>query len=71
MTNKNNTVLYTGVTADLRNHVYAHRNKLNPNCFTAKYDVSKLVYYKWFSSILEAIAEDKRIKVVAECKKLT
>jgi putative endonuclease len=30
--------------------------------FTAKYRVNKLVYYRWFPAIEEAIEEEKRIK---------
>jgi putative endonuclease len=37
--------LYTGVTSDLESRVWQHKNKLVPG-FTAKYDCTKLVYYK-------------------------
>ncbi len=43
MTNKNNTVLYTGVTNDLKRRIYEHKNKLIDG-FTKKYNVVKLVY---------------------------
>lgn len=62
MTNKNNTVLYVGVTSDLVSRVIQHRDKHFPNSFTSKYNCSKLVYYKPFHQIEEAIAEEKRIK---------
>jgi len=35
MTNKNNTVLYTGVTSDLRKRVYEHKQKFIKG-FTSK-----------------------------------
>ena len=44
MTNKNNTVLYTGVTNDLRRRVYEHKGKLIDG-FTKRYNINKLVYY--------------------------
>ena len=47
MTSKRNTVLYTGVTNDLRRRVYEHREKLVDG-FTRKYNVTKLVYYEIF-----------------------
>jgi len=62
MTNKWNKVLYVGVTSDLLVRVRQHIQKLNPNSFTARYQVHKLVYYAWFPTIAEAIAEEKRIK---------
>jgi len=62
MTNKHNTVLYTGVTSDLIARIQQHRNRDYPKSFTCKYNVTKLVYYKTYSRIEEAIAEEKRIK---------
>lgn len=62
ITNIHNQVLYTGVTSDLLNRIYRHREKFFQKSFTAKYDATKLVYYKLFSAIEEAIAEEKRIK---------
>ncbi len=70
MTNIHNTVLYTGVTADLISRVQEHREKKYPDSFTAKYNVNKLVYYQSFSTIEEAIAEEKRIKAGNRAKKI-
>lgn len=54
MTNKNNTVLYTGVTNDPKRRVYEHKGKL-VNGFAKRYNVSKLVYYELFENIENAI----------------
>lgn len=62
MTNKSNKVLYTGVTSDLVRRVYEHRTHVMPGSFTDKYNCTKLVWYKYFDSIEEAITEEKRIK---------
>ena len=62
MTNKTNTVLYTGVTSELLVRITQHRDKLNPKSFTARYQVWKLVYYEGFHSIEEAILREKQIK---------
>jgi len=40
-----------------------------PNSFSAKYNCVKLVYYKWFDTIIEAITEEKRIKGGSRKKK--
>lgn len=34
LTNKNRTVLYTGVTNNLKLRLHQHENKFNPNSFT-------------------------------------
>ena len=62
MTNMYNGILYTGVTSDLWSRVWEHKNNYYPTSFTSKYKCYKLVYYNFFSSIEEAIDEEKRIK---------
>jgi len=47
-----------------------HKNKLHPKSFTARYNVSKLVYYKFFISIEEAIYREKQIKGGSRKKKV-
>ena len=62
MTNEHNTTLYTGVTSNLLNRVYEHKNKLNKKSFTARYNIVKLLYYEGFHSIEEAIIREKQLK---------
>jgi len=67
MTNKSRT-LYTGVTNDLQRRVYEHKQKLVPG-FTAKYNISRLVYFEETSEALSAIAREKQIKGWLRVKK--
>jgi putative endonuclease len=60
MTNESNT-LYTGVTNDLTKRVFAHKNKLLPG-FTAKYNITRLVYFEETNDVQTAIAREKQIK---------
>jgi putative endonuclease len=69
MTNKFNTVIYTGVTAELKMRVYQHKMKLIKG-FTEKYNINKLVYYEALTSINDAIAREKQIKAGSRQKKL-
>ncbi len=69
MTNKNNNVLYTGVTNDLKRRVYEHKNKLIGG-FTKKYNIIKLVYYEVFNDIKYAIEREKKIKAGSRHKKI-
>ena len=70
LTNKHHTVLYTGVTSDLIWRIQQHISKLHPSGFTAKYNAEKLVFYCFFPTIEEAIAEEKRIKAGSRQKKI-
>ena len=68
-TNKRDTVLYTGVTNSIDRRIYEHRHKLVRG-FSAKYNVSKLVYYETFPTASEAIAAEKKIKAGSRRKKI-
>ena len=69
MANENNTVLYTGVTRDLKRRVYEHKEKLGGG-FTKKYNVTKLVYYEIVEDVESAILREKRIKGGSRRKKI-
>ena len=68
MTNKINTVLYTGITSNLVQRASQHKNKLVEG-FTSKYNLSKLVYYEIFETPYDAIAREKQIKGGSRKKK--
>lgn len=70
LTNKNRTVLYTGVTNNLHLRLHQHKMKTNPSSFTAKYNVEFLVYYEKFGWIQQAIEREKEIKDLSRNKKL-
>ncbi|MFA6551566.1 MAG: GIY-YIG nuclease family protein [Patescibacteria group bacterium] len=61
LTNKTNEVLYIGVTNNLLQRIYQHKNKLI-NGFTARYNLNKLVYYEIYQYIQDAIQREKQIK---------
>ncbi len=69
ITNKAQTVLYTGVTNDLRRRTYEHREKVVEG-FTSKYRVGKLVYYEVCEGIEGAITREKQIKGGSRQKKV-
>jgi putative endonuclease len=69
MTNKRNTVLYTGVTSDLKRRIYQHKEKLVEG-FTKKYNITKLVYYEIYDDIENAILREKQIKRGSRQKKV-
>ena len=69
LTNKNNNVLYTGITSNLIKRTYEHRHKL-AHGFTKKYNVTKLVYYEVFDDPQNAIKREKTIKNLLRKKKL-
>jgi putative endonuclease len=68
LSNKNNTVIYTGVTSDLTKRIYHHKTKKYKG-FTSKYNCDKLVYFEVFSDANEAIFREKQIKSGSRKKK--
>ena len=69
LTTRNNTVLYTGVTNDLKRRVFEHKSGLNEG-FTKKYHVHKLIYFEIFDFVDLAIAREKQIKGYSREKKI-
>ena len=69
ITNKENKVLYTGVTNNLERRIYEHKNKIIKG-FTSKYNVNKLVYFEETKDVNEAIAREKEIKGWRRSKKV-
>lgn len=69
MTNEHNSVIYTGVTQDLKKRTYEHREKMVDG-FTKKYNINKLVYYEIFDSSCSAITREKQIKCTSRQKKV-
>jgi putative endonuclease len=70
LTNDNNTVLYTGVTSNLKERVDEHKGKAYPGSFTARYNIRKLVYFESFEGIGQAIKREKQIKAGSRKKKI-
>ena len=68
MTNKKYGTLYTGVTSNLVNRVYQHKNNLVEG-FTKKYNTHILVYYEVGESVIGAIEREKQIKGGSRKKK--
>lgn len=69
MTNILDTVIYAGVTSDLKKRVYEHRSKLVDG-FTKRYNITKLVYYEIIDDMEGAITREKQIKGGSRNKKI-
>ena len=68
LTNKNNTVMYIGVTNNLVRRLYEHKNELVKG-FTKTYHVHKLVYFEEYPHIGDAIMREKQLKKWIRAKK--
>ncbi|HBX66186.1 MAG: GIY-YIG nuclease [Balneola sp.] len=61
LSNSKRTVLYTGVTSDLINRVYQHKQGEGSQ-FTSQFRVYYLVYYEEHQNMYQAITREKQIK---------
>jgi putative endonuclease len=61
LSNKNNNVVYVGMTNNLERRIIEHKRKLI-NGFTKKYNLTKLVYYEYTNDVNAAIKREKVIK---------
>jgi putative endonuclease len=65
VTNKNKTVLYTGITCDLNRRLTEYKENSIPfrhHSFAGQYNASFLLYYEHFQNVDQAIAREKEIK---------
>ena len=68
LSNKYNTVIYTGITNNLERRLYEHKNKINQS-FTSKYNIDKLVHFEYTTDVKSAIQREKQIKGMSRRKK--
>jgi len=61
LTNRRNSVIYTGVTGNLRRRLSEHAS-FSGSHFTSRYKATKLVYYETHSTAYAAIVREKKIK---------
>jgi len=61
LASKRNGTLYIGVTSNLVERVYEHKNNIIDG-FTKKYNIHKLVYYEITDDIESAIRREKQLK---------
>jgi putative endonuclease len=61
LTNKPSGTLYIGVTSNLVQRIWQHKNNLVSG-FTQKYHLHKLVYYELLESMEAAIQYEKQLK---------
>lgn len=53
--------LYVGITSSLERRIWEHREKAFPG-FTSKYGVTRLVWYRGYGEVTEAIHFEKLLK---------
>jgi putative endonuclease len=61
LTNRAGGVLYIGVTRDLERRLAEHRDGRGSR-FAAKYNLHRLVWFRQFAMMADAIKEEKRLK---------
>jgi putative endonuclease len=69
VTNRRNGTLYTGVTANLPQRAYQHREGQTKG-FTARYGCKTLVWYELHGGMIEAITREKQLKAGTREKKV-
>jgi len=68
ITNKYKTVLYVGVTNNLKRRLTEHESSLVPG-FSSRYKCKYLVYYEKYDDIVMAVSREKVIKKWGKRKK--
>ena len=61
LTNKPYGTLYVGVTSNLPVRIWQHKHK-SVGGFSAKYNLTRLVYFELFDEMYDAIGREKQLK---------
>jgi putative endonuclease len=69
MASRRNGTLYTGVTSNLAQRAYQHREGLTPG-FTSQYGCKTLVHYEYYERMDDAIAREKQLKGGSRARKI-
>ncbi|MGH7203329.1 MAG: GIY-YIG nuclease family protein [Candidatus Levyibacteriota bacterium] len=69
LSNKSNTIYYVGVTNNLIQRVWQHKEKVVKG-FTTKYNINKLVWFAIYENVEEAIKREKQLKAGSRQKKI-
>ncbi|WP_225000118.1 GIY-YIG nuclease family protein [Cesiribacter sp. SM1] len=70
LSNRSNSVLYTGMTDDLQRRVEEHKNSLHSQSFSSRYKVHKLVWWEEHPTAEEALEREKQLKAGPRAKKV-
>ena len=57
-----NSVLYIGMTNDLKRRMKEHKLGLDPTSFASRYNLTKLAWYAHTTDVTAAIQKEKQLK---------
>jgi putative endonuclease len=69
LTNQRNGTLYIGVTSNLPQRMYQHREEMVEG-FSKKYGIKMLVYFEMCDDMVNAITREKALKGMSRAKKI-
>ena len=69
LASKYNGTLYNGVTSNLPQRMYQHREEIIEG-FSKKYGIKMLVYFELCDDMVSAIAREKALKGITRAKKI-
>ena len=69
LASKYNGTLYIGVTSNLPQRMYQHREEMIEG-FSKKYGIKMLVYFELCDDMVSAIAREKALKGITRAKKI-
>ena len=70
MANARFTTLYVGVTNDLERRVMEHRQRTDLRSFTARYNLTRLMYFEETGDVEAAISREKQLKSWSRARKV-